>query len=383
MNGAVQLDKFYQLNGLAAADLQTGGSRGYARRLRGAFQAGARSRVVNQHLTHDARRYRQKVNLVGKLAAGPVAQFQVSLVDQGSSLKRVIATLPAQMARSNPMQFVVQRRPEFNQRRIVSGPEPFKQVLYRDAHRIRLTLQVTLFANFPAGIRFTQIEGTGSFQIQSTERFMTHNHLRNSGVCGGVAIAIAISFIGFEAQAQTQTIAAPPVPAEIKVPAGNVAYLKADAVGTQNYVCLPAGSFLGWKFQAPQATLFLTYKLLNSEVRQQVTTHFLSPNPMEAGTPARATWQGSLDTSVVWAKRIAESSDPDFVAQGAIPWFLLQATGVQRGPADGALLAQTTYIQRVKTTGGVMPTTGCTEAGSIQFVPYTAEYVFYRSTGAR
>jgi len=210
---------------------------------------------------------------------------------------------------------------------------------------------------------------------------MTHNYFRDSGVCGGVAIAIAICFIGLPAQAQT--IAPPPVPADIQVPAGNTAYLKAGAVGTQNYVCLPAGTGLAWKFQGPQATLFVPYKWLNGEIRQQVTTHFLSPNPMEAGTPARATWQGSLDTSMVWAKKIAESSDPSFVAQGAIPWFLLQATGVQRGPTDGAMLAQTTYIQRVKTTGGVMPTTGCTEAGSIQFVPYTAEYVFYRASGAK
>lgn len=47
------------------------------------------------------------------------------------------------------------------------------------------------------------------------------------------------------------------------------------------------------------------------------------------------------------------------------------------------MLAETTFMQRVNTTGGSMPTTGCSEAGTIQFVPYTADYVFYRAVGAR
>lgn len=112
------------------------------------------------------------------------------------------------------------------------------------------------------------------------------------------------------------------------------AYLKAHAVGTQNYVGLPSspGGPLAWKFQGPQATLFLPVRCINGEIRQQVATHYLSPNPGEAGMPARATWQSSIDTSAVWAKKTAESADP-----------------------------------------------ACVEAGALQFVPYTADCVFYRS----
>jgi len=196
---------------------------------------------------------------------------------------------------------------------------------------------------------------------------MTRNHLR---------LALAIAAIGMPAAAQT--IMPPDAPANIKPPAGNVAFLKGSAVGTQNYVCLPTTGGLAWKFQGPQATLFMTIKWINGDIRQQIATHFLSPNPVEAGMPARATWQSSLDTSMVWAKKFAESSDSAYVAPGAIPWFLLEKAGTQSGPAGGSMLANTTYIQRVNTTGGIMPTTGCTEAGAIQFVPYTADYFFYR-----
>ena len=43
--------------------------------------------------------------------------------------------------------------------------------------------------------------------------------------------------------------------------------------------------------------------------------------------------------------------------------------------------AATTFIQRVNTAGGIVPTTGCKSArdtGKKAMVPYTADYVFYR-----
>lgn len=195
------------------------------------------------------------------------------------------------------------------------------------------------------------------------------------GVCLVLALAAGLPGRG-------QTLAVPPVPDSIRVPDGNSAFLKASAVGTQNYVCLPSASGMAWKFQGPQATLFVSFRWITGEIRQQVATHFLSPSP-ESGAPARATWQSSLDTSAAWAKKIAESSDAAFVAEGAIPWLLLQTAGAQRGPTGGAGLTQTTFIQRVNTTGGSLRETSCNEAGSIQFVPYTADYIFYRARGSR
>jgi hypothetical protein len=214
-----------------------------------------------------------------------------------------------------------------------------------------------------------------ALQINKTETLMFRKYRRPLST-----LAVVMAAIAFPAVAQTITV--PPVPTDVQVQTGNTPFLKASAVGTQNYICLPTATGLAWKFQGPQATLFLTFKWLNTEVRQQIVTHFLSPNPAEENL-ARATWQSSIDTSTVWAKKIGESSDRAYVEEGAIPWFLLQVTGMQRGPSGGSLLSPTTFIQRVNTTGGVMPATGCAEAGKIAFVPYTAEYIFYRSTSSQ
>lgn len=187
--------------------------------------------------------------------------------------------------------------------------------------------------------------------------------------------------IALTAPALPQSSQPTAVPDNLQVPSGHVAFLQASATGTQNYVCLPSPNGLAWKFQGPQATLFLKFRFLGTEVQQQVTTHYLSANPTEPGTPARATWQSSLDTSTVWAKKIQESSDPAYVAPNAIPWLLLEVTGSRPGPMGGSALGMASYIQRIRTTGGVTPTTACTEPGAIAFVPYTTDYIFFRPTG--
>ena len=43
----------------------------------------------------------------------------------------------------------------------------------------------------------------------------------------------------------------------------------------------------------------------------------------------------------------------------------------------------TTFVQRLNTTGGLAPSTGCsslTDAGNKAFVPYAADYFFYQPT---
>lgn len=117
------------------------------------------------------------------------------------------------------------------------------------------------------------------------------------------------------------------------------------------------------------------------EEDRQLITHFLSPNPEERGT-ARATWQDSEDTSTVWAMPIASASDPDIVETGAIPWLLLQRVGAEPGPTGGDRLTRTTFIQRLNTAAGVAPSAGCTQSpdvGHRAFVPYTADYFFYKA----
>src|SRR5690606_26574275 len=136
---------------------------------------------------------------------------------------------------------------------------------------------------------------------------------------------------------------------------------KGHAEGTQNAVCLPSGGGVAWTFIGPQATLFHTFR---NGLRQQNATHFLSANPVENGLP-QATWQHSFDTSRVWARAIAASSDPVYVEAGAVPWLLLRTSGAATGPAGGSLLARTTFVHRLNTSGGVAPLTGCSLATDI------------------
>jgi hypothetical protein len=169
-------------------------------------------------------------------------------------------------------------------------------------------------------------------------------------------------------------ITPPPVPIAVEVPAGNKPFLEGHAVGTQNYICLPSGSGFAWILFGPQATLFTARG-------KQLITHFQSPNPDE-GNIIRNAWQHSRDTSAVWAIAIASSSDPAFVAPGALPWLLLRVAGAEDGPTGGHKLSETTFIQRLNTTGGTTPATSCALAGDVgkrEFVPYTAGYFFYRA----
>ena len=189
------------------------------------------------------------------------------------------------------------------------------------------------------------------------------------------AAALAVSFLAARPQpAQADNVTPPPVPDNIQVPEGSKLFLVGHAVGTQNYICLPSETGVRFVLFTPQATLF--------EKDKQVTTHYFSPNPDEGGT-VRATWQHSKDTSRVWGRAFEghSSSDPNFVAPGAIPWLLVTVVGAEDGPKGSSKLTETTYIQRLNTSGGVAPSTGCSslsDVGNQAYVPYEADYFFYK-----
>jgi hypothetical protein len=185
------------------------------------------------------------------------------------------------------------------------------------------------------------------------------------------ALAVAIT-LSLAVSAHAGRVTPPPVPANLEVDAGSKAFLVGHAIGTQNYVCLPAGLGFAWTLFTPVATLF-------GDNGKQLTTHFASPNPVENGT-IRPAWQHSQDTSSVWVRLLEQSSDPAFVEPGAIPWFLLEVVGTQEGTTGRGALTATAQIHRVNTVGGVAPATGCAEAtdvGKRVFVAYAADYVFY------
>ena len=175
--------------------------------------------------------------------------------------------------------------------------------------------------------------------------------------------------------ARGDEVTPPDVPEGLEVPAGNRAFLIGRAIGTQDYVCLPsstAASGFTYTLFTPEATLL-------DDDDEQLIKHYFAPNPDE-GSVVRAAWQDSRDTSIVFAKLFRNPVQ----VPGAIPWLVLERAGKEEGPTGGDRLTKTTFIQRVNTTGGVAPSSGCASSADVgrqAFVPYTADYVFYRSIG--
>jgi Protein of unknown function (DUF3455) len=190
-----------------------------------------------------------------------------------------------------------------------------------------------------------------------------------------VCLLVAMASAAFTAPHAEERIVAPAVPAGLEVSGPYKPFLKAHAVGTQNYICAPAAtpSGLEWLFIGPQATLY------DDDIDQNLT-HFQSKNALQADA-IQATWQHSRDSSAVWATKHSGSTDPVYVAPNAIEWLLLDVTGRQYGPMGGDKLARTAYIQRVNTVGGVKPPSAeCTPStlNTRRLVNYEADYYFYR-----
>src|SRR5687768_15262619 len=85
---------------------------------------------------------------------------------------------------------------------------------------------------------------------------------------GGSATVLAVALtISLSPPARGNDVTPPDVPVEIQVPAGNIAFLKGKAVGTQNYACSPSGGGFAWVLFTPEATLF-------NQADKQTITHF-------------------------------------------------------------------------------------------------------------
>ena len=169
------------------------------------------------------------------------------------------------------------------------------------------------------------------------------------------AVVAALAAIP-SAQAADAKPTAPTVPPEIAVEAGHKLFLVGHAVGVQIYRCNPNG----WSFVGPRANLY-------GDNGKLITTHFGGP-----------TWQARDGSTAVGTLVRPAPVDPN-----AIPWLLLSAKGAVG--ADGDRLAGTTYIQRIATTGGLMPpaaTCNADTVGTQNEVPYTADYYFWKAKGS-
>jgi hypothetical protein len=148
---------------------------------------------------------------------------------------------------------------------------------------------------------------------------------------------------------------------KIQVPAGNKQFFAAHATGVQIYSCNANGTSFNWVLLAPRANLY-------DDKGRIVATHFGGP-----------TWKANDGSSVVGKKVDGVTVDP-----AAIQWLLIAGDSWTVG-AEGDRLANTTFVQRLRTTGGLAPrpeTCTATSAGNTEEVAYTADYTFWKKTGA-
>jgi Protein of unknown function (DUF3455) len=173
--------------------------------------------------------------------------------------------------------------------------------------------------------------------------------------------AVAVAAVAVPAAAVAGP-AAPSVPDAIRVDGPHKPYLVAHAEGVQIYACSAvAGGGHAWRLLAPRATL-------TGENRKVLGSHYGGPK-----------WE-ALDGSIVAAGRDGGATvDPT-----AVDWLRLKTTSTTAGP-DGDRLAETTYIQRINTVGGLAPAAQDCDADSIaeqREIPYSADYVFFKATGS-
>jgi Protein of unknown function (DUF3455) len=176
-------------------------------------------------------------------------------------------------------------------------------------------------------------------------------------VAGLAAVAAAVPL----AQAAQAGPAEPPeIPTRIQVDDGHKLFSVQHAIGVQIYKCNATPTGHSWGFVAPRADLY-------DDKGRLAMTHYAGP-----------TWQ-ARDGSQVKAQRV----DGVNVDPTAIDWLKLSKASSSVGP-DGDLLHNTSFIQRINTTGGLAPAAGtCTAAtaGTVEEVPYTADYYFYKPAG--
>ena len=147
------------------------------------------------------------------------------------------------------------------------------------------------------------------------------------------------------------------LPEAVRVPAGEVQKLATVTDGGQiTYECRDKKDMAGqyeWVFVGPVAQL--------KDASGKTVGNYFGPP---------ATWV-STDGSKVVGKQVAVAPNQP----GSLPLQLVKADAVS---GSGAMQG-VTYVQRLKTVGGVVPAAPCAEANKTEkkVVSYSADYVFY------
>lgn len=137
---------------------------------------------------------------------------------------------------------------------------------------------------------------------------------------------------------------------QLQVPEGNEVAFRVYASGVQVYWW--NGS--AWGFVGPLARIYA-----NAGMNGKVGKHYGGP-----------TWKSNSGSLVIGKDTVRCTPDP-----GSVPWLRLETD-----ETDGSgIFNVVKFIQRMNTRGGMAPSEPGTIEGEEVSVPYTAEYVFYKS----
>jgi peroxiredoxin Q/BCP len=179
-------------------------------------------------------------------------------------------------------------------------------------------------------------------------------------ICGWLVLGGARAAATPTSPSSGGSLGPPQVPAAIAPPPGPSLVARFHAAGAQVYTCAAAPAATG-SMPAFTFTLKAPDAILYDAAGKPVGRHGAGP-----------TWSAQDGSSVIGQKVAqADAGEPD-----AIPWLLLRATKT----TGTGVFAGVTYIQRVATTKGKAPVTGCTadKVGTEKRVDYSADYFFYR-----
>ena len=182
--------------------------------------------------------------------------------------------------------------------------------------------------------------------------------LRRLAVAALTATTIGVGPVGHIVDAGRS---GPEVPERIDVEDGNKVFLVGHAVGVQIYRCNSRSDRLRLGARRSRADLY-------GDNGKLIVTHYGGP-----------TWRAKDGSTVVGSRvdgvMVNDDGDPVAAAQGAST----------TSGSDGDRLTETTFIQRVATTGGLAPDPATCNADAVDDVaeiPYTADYYFWKSTGS-
>ncbi len=175
-------------------------------------------------------------------------------------------------------------------------------------------------------------------------------------VYGVLACAVALTVSNVSLAQRRSSVELPEQCSQIRVPEGNSLAYRVYALGVQEYSW--DGTSSTW---LPGGILANLYSGPNYQ--GQVGTHHGGP-----------TWISNSGGLVTGEEEYECSPD-----SSSLPWQRIRAEEI-----DGVgMFSDTTYIQRVNTSGGKAPVNPGAYDGQPASVPYAAEYLFYRARRAR